>query len=282
VPELHPSVIAAGPGHPRVRQYLDLKLNRRREEAGRVALEGMWLLRAAAERAVPLDAVLVCAELLRGPLARDLVRRLQVDGVPVFGVSPRTFGRLTNRDGPDGLLAIAEYRGSNLDDLTVPRVSRVLVLDRFELAGNIGSLIRCADAVGATAVILVDSPVRLAHPVLLKASMGAVFSVPVCRATPGAALDWLRRLDFRLAGADPASPLSYRALQYDPRTAVVIGSERRGLSSFWRDSADELVSVPLLGRSDSLNAGHAGAVVLYEVLHRQEAGRPRRGGPVTT
>ena len=272
MPELHPGLITVGPTHPRVRQYLDLKRNRHQEKAGRIALEGMWLVRAAAQRAVALDAALVCVELLRGPMAHELIQELKGQGVPVLAVSPKTFARLAGRDGPDGLLAIAELRESDLEALDVPTVSRVLVLDRLERAGNIGSLIRCADAVAATTVILVDTPVRLAHPVLLKASMGAVFSVPVCRATPEAALAWLDRQRFRLVAADPGGPVSYRDLVYRPRTAVVIGSERLGLSSSWRRAAHHLVALPLRGTADSLNAGHAGAVVLYEVLHRQEAG----------
>lgn len=270
MPELHPRVITVGPGHPRVRQYLDLKLNRGRDGAGLVALEGMWLVRAALDRGIPLETVLICPDLLRPP-TRELVHRLLALRTPVCEVSARTFARLADRDGPDGLLAVAHLRMSELDRVRPGPVSRVLVLDHFELAGNIGSLIRCADAVGASGVILADCPVRLTHPVLLKASMGAVFSVPVCRAEPHHALAWLRRHRFRVAVADPAGAVSYRSVDYGPRTALVVGSERRGLSRSWREAADDVVAVPLLGTADSLNAGHAGAVILYEVLHRQKA-----------
>ena len=269
MPDLHQKLIPAGPGHPRVRQYLDLKLNRH-PVPGALPLEGLWLVRAAMQNDVPIEAAIVCTERLRGPGVGELVEELRATAVPVFQVGRRTFERLTNRDGPDGLVAIGRFRDSELARLGVGHRSLVLVLDRFEMAGNIGSLIRCGDAVGASAVILADCAVRMAHPVLLKASMGAVFSVPICRVSSESALAWLRRRGFRLVAADPGAPVSYREARYASRTAVVVGSERLGLSAGWRAAADELVSVPLRGRADSLNAGQAGAVVLYEVLHQQE------------
>jgi TrmH family RNA methyltransferase len=98
--------------------------------------------------------------------------------------------------------------------------------------------------------------------------MGAVFSVPILEMGRTEALEWLRAAGFRLMAADPGAPLSYREADYRGRVAIVLGSERYGLPQFWRDTADVLVSIPMLGIADSLNVGHAAALLLYEALHR--------------
>jgi TrmH family RNA methyltransferase len=195
-------------------------------------------------------------------------------GVPAFQVSRRTYLRLAERDGPDGLAAVVRLSSLNLADITPGPAARLLVLDSFELAGNVGSLIRCADAVGASAVILTEQHVRINHPLVMKASMGTAFSVPLCSSDAETALTWLRGQGFWVLGADPPATTSYRDADYRARTAVVLGSERCGLSRFWKQASDQLVSIPMLGDADSLNVGHAGALILYEALHRQQAPQP--------
>lgn len=139
----------------------------------------------------------------------------------------------------------------------------------MELAGNLGTLIRCADGAGATALVLSDRRVRLSHPLVVRASMGTVFSMPLVTAERDAAVAHLRRHGVRAVAADPASRLSYRDADYRGPVAIVLGSERHGLDPVWRASAEEVVSIPMLGVADSLNVGHAAALLLYEALHQQ-------------
>jgi TrmH family RNA methyltransferase len=262
-------LIPAGPAHPRVRQYLNLRDNRAPHRRDAVALEGLWMVRAAADHGASIEALLVCPDLWRGELSGQLVDRLALQGVPAFTVSARTFARLARREGPDGLAGIATVPSRQLEQLELTASARLLVLDGFELAGNVGSLLRCADAAGADAVVVTNLRVRLNHPVLLKASMGTVFSMPLCATTAERAAAWLTGAGFRLLAADPAGPVSYRRADYGPWTAIVLGSERYGLSDFWKQAAHQIVAIPMLGRADSLNVGHAGALLLYEALHRQ-------------
>ena len=245
--------------HARVQQYLNLK--RRGGSTRAIALEGLWAIRAARDAGVDVEVVFVCPPLLRGDAVERVVdpRRTVVQEV-----SERTLLRMVDRDGPDGLAAIAHLPDHRLDD--VPPSGTVVVADALELAGNLGTLVRCADGAGAGAVIVTDRRVRLNHPLVVKASMGTIFTMPVVAATRDEALGWLRQRSVRTVAADPGAPLSYRdpAADYGERAAIVVGSERHGLHPFWRERSDVVVSIPMLGRADSLNVAASAAILLFE------------------
>lgn len=261
-------LVPAGAGHQSVRRYLGLKANRGSDNPPGAIIEGLGLLQAALDHGARLEVLLVCLELVRSERGLNLIERCTSDGVAALSVSARTFARLSSRDGPDGLAAVARWRPTELRELLDSRLARVFVLDRFELPGNIGSLIRSAAAVSATAVVVTGRRARLTHPLIPKASVGAVFSMPTCQVSEHDALRWLRQRDFQIVAADPAASHSYRDTTYANRVAVVLGSERYGLSASWRSAADQLLSIPMRGPVDSLNAGHAGALFLFEIAHR--------------
>lgn len=260
------SLTPAGPNNEWVREFFNIKRNRGSSATAAVALEGLWMIRAARAADCVIDAVFVCVDLLRGPDSLRLIGELVGSGVPVLSVSARVMTRMTGRDGPDGLAAIGRRSAVVLGDLAPGPYALCMVLDGCALPGNLGSLVRCADAVGACAVITTNCTVRLHHPLVLKASMGTVFRVPLCAAEQGEALSWLRSHGFHLLAAEPSSSVSYLNASYPPKVAVLLGSERDGLSAFWRAVADERVSIPMHGTADSLNVGHAGAVLLYHAL----------------
>ena len=206
--------------------------------------------------------------LRRGNDADRVLDELRRSGTGAFAVSERVLRRMVDRDGPDGLAAVAHLRRVGLADIAVDATTRVVVADGFELAGNLGTLIRCADGAGASAVVLTDRRIRVNHPRVLKASMGTVLSMPVVDVTRDEALAWLRARGFRVVVADPNADVSYRDADYRGPIAIVLGSERYGVAPVWQDAADVTVSIPMLGVADSLNVAHAAALLLYEALHR--------------
>jgi TrmH family RNA methyltransferase len=212
--------------------------------------------------------VFFCPELLRGTEGTRLVEQLAGNGVTVLHVSERVLRRMAERDGPDGLAAIARLRPARLADVVVGSETRVVVADRCELVGNLGTLVRCADGAGAAAVLAVDCPFRLSHPLLVKASMGTLFTTPVVAIDRRATMFWLRRQGFRIVAADPEATVSYRDAEYGSPVAIVLGNERHGLAPEWMAEADLVVSIPMLGVADSLNVGHAAALLLYEALRQ--------------
>jgi len=267
----------AGIGHPRVRQFLNIKHNRGPNPTGAVALEGLWSLRHAIAAGIPIEVLFVCEALLRGGESNAVIDAAAADGATILSVSERVLHRLVDRDGPDGLAAIARLPRRTLDDIAVRPSTRIVIADHMELAGNVGTIIRCADGAGAAAVLLTERQVRLTHPLVMKASMATLFSLPVIDASRNDALGWIRRHRIRIVAADPAAASSYREANYRGPIALVLGSERYGLAPFWRDAADTVVSIPMLGVADSLNVGHAAALVLYEALHQQRSRTARSG-----
>lgn len=178
---------------------------------------------------------------------------------------------MVDREGPDGVAAIAHLPERRLGDFQVTAATRLIIADSFELAGNLGTIIRCADGAGAAAVLLTERRVRVNHPLVVKASMGTVFSLPVVEVGRADAVWWLRHHRCRVIAADPLAATSYREADYSGPVAIVMGSERYGLAPFWKQHAHESVAIPMLGVADSLNVGHAAALLLYEALaqHRR-------------
>ena len=257
---------AAGNTHPDVQRFFQLKRRASPYPSG-LTLEGLWQVQHALLASLQFEVIFLCPGLLRGDEARRLCLRLRAAGVPVLAVSERLLCRMVDRDGPDGIAAIAQPRPHHLADLDLNQHGRLLIADAIDLPGNLGTLIRCADGAGATAVIVSEPRIRIHHPTVVRASMATVLTMPVIATDRFTVIDWLRQRHVRIIAADPASPLHYRAADYTGRVAIVVGSERTGLATAWRKAADVMVSIPMTGIADSLNVGHAAALLMYEALH---------------
>ena len=281
MPESHRWVLTpAGQKHPRVREFLAVKRHPAGHGiAGMLTLEGTWMIRQALAARVRLQAVFVCPALLQGAEGQELAKKALGLGAEGYEVSERVLSRLADRDGPDGIAALGRACRRTLSDICVGRRTRIVIADGWDLPGNLGTLIRCADGAGASAVLVVEQGFRLSHPLVLKASMGAALAMPVIAVGRPAARRWLRERGFRVLAADPAGSRSYRDVDYSGPLAIVVGSERRGLAPEWLAAADSIAAIPMLGTSDSLNAAVAGALLLYEALmhdgHEPREGRPR-------
>jgi RNA methyltransferase, TrmH family len=270
MPEPYRTVLTpAGLKHPRVREFLAIKRHRTGNGLdGALTLEGTWMIRQALAARVRLQAVFVCPALLQGAEGQALARKAVGLGAEGYEVSERVLARLADRDGPDGIAALGLARPRTLADIPVGRRTRVMIADGWDLPGNLGTLIRCADGAGASGVLVAGQGFGLSHPLVLKASMGAALAMPVIAVGRPQAMRWLRERGFRVLAADPAAGRSYRDVDYSGPLAIVVGSERRGLAREWLAAADSIAAIPMLGTSDSLNAAVAGALLLYEALAR--------------
>jgi len=270
-----PVLTPAGLKHPRIREFLAVK----RHPPGHglpaaVTLEGTWMLRQALVAGVRVQAVFVCPPLLHGADGLALAGKAVGLGAEGYEVSERVLSRLADRDGPDGIAALGHARRRTLGDIRVGCHTRVVIADGWDLPGNLGTLIRCADGAGASGVVVVEQGFGLGHPLVLKASMGAALAMPVVAVGRPAARRWLRERSFRIVAADPAGSRFYRDIDYRGPLAIVVGSERRGLAREWLTAADSVAAIPMLGICDSLNAAVAGALLLYEALAQHGMPQP--------
>lgn len=259
-----PELIPAGPKHPRVREFLTVKRHSAsRGLAGPVTFEGTWMVSQALAAGVELQAVFVCLQNAEG---MALASKAVGMGAQGLAVSEKVLSRLVDRDGPGGIAALGRAPRRTLGDIAVGYRTRVVIADGWDLPGNLGTLIRCADAAGASGVLVVEQGFSMRHPLVVRASMGAALTMPVVSAERPAAKRWLQERGFRIVAADPGGSLSYRDVDYRGPLAIVVGSERRGLPPEWLAAADSVATIPMLGTCDSLNAAVAGALLLYQAL----------------
>lgn len=258
--------------NPQVRTVVRLRNRRHRQAQRRFVVEGRREIACAVEAGWPLGILFHCAELQAGGDA--LLGRCQAAGVECVETSRAVFERMSYRRTPDGLLAVADT-----PELTLAKLAATsgrcgsgelwLVAAAISVPGNLGAMLRSADAVGASGVLVADAAVDVFNPNVVRAGMGALFSVPLAVANADAVREWLAGRGVRLVLADPASASDYTAADFTGDLAIVVGSESAGLDSGWRCGQYPAVRVPMAGRVDSLNAATAAAVLLFEARRQR-------------
>lgn len=262
----------------RVKNIRKLHERKARQESGLFYVEGLRIIAEAAELGVPLDTLVVAPELLKNSFGQQLVAEQSQKGISVLEVSAEVFQRLSLKEGPQGLAAIVRQQWFNLDDVHpepgTPLSSGTWVaLDSVADPGNLGTILRTHDAVGGKGVILLDQSTDPYDPSAVRASMGALFSQKLVRATFAEFAAWKRQHGLLVVGTSDKARTDYHAYRYPQALVVLMGSERQGLQEQHLALCDEVVSIPMLGKSDSLNLAVATGVVLYEILNQRREKR---------
>ncbi len=269
--------------HPCVRPFLAAARNTAPPDEDHVVVEGLWALKKLVATRTPVETFLCSPELVRTPDAQRCADALRAQATTAYEIGPKVFARLCGRARPDGLLALVGLPRNAPAELVFGDPALVLVADGIEYAGNLGTLIRTADACSANCVVLVRRQVRPNHPRVFVASRGTVLTVPLVEfPDPAEAAAWLGRGGFTVVVAEPGATRDYRAGDLSgSRTAVVVGSEGRGVSSRWRAARVRPVSIPMFGTADSLNVSVSAALLLYEA-RRTTPGPGPGPGPAAT
>lgn len=264
--------VLESPANPRIKEAARLRESRERRRRGRMLLEGRRELTRALEAGVAPEAAFVLA----GHEADPLVARLRAAGAEVVRVGARAFEKLCYRERPElPVVAVAPLPGRPLETLEPRGDGPLLVCEDLEKPGNLGAVLRSADGAGAAGLVLVGRAPDLGNPNALRASLGTLFSVPLALATGDQALAWLRRRGYRLVATSPAAPACYSDADLRHPVALLLGSEKDGLSEQLQGAADLTVSIPMLGVADSLNLAQAATLLAYEV-RRQRGRAPSR------
>lgn len=257
--------------NPRVKEVGRLRTRRYRDEENVLLIEGYRELLRALDNGWNPHTLFYCRELFLGENEDTLIRRCAEAGCAVFSCSEPVFRKLAYRDRPDGLLALAPQRHRTLDDLPLGKTPFLLVAEAIEKPGNLGTMLRSADAAGVDAVIVCDPCTDLFNPNVVRASIGTLFSVPVAAAGTAEVIDWLGRKGIRTLAATPHTDCDYASVDLAVPLAIVVGSEQYGLHSQWMNQADLQVRIPMMGQADSLNVAAAATILLYETLRQRRA-----------
>lgn len=254
-----------GIGHPAVKDVLALNRNTAPNRFSLVSGEGLWAAKLALDLDLRVDKFFLCPELVRSEDAKATAKKLIDRARRSFEVSAKTMERMSERGEPDGLLALIEMPTWKPEEIRVGDSALVLVSDGVEIPGNLGTLIRTLDGVSADLLVMTNRRTRMSHPKVFRGSQGMSLAVPhVEFEDTGKAIDYLKRKRFTVYLADTDDSVNYRQLDYSGRTAIVVGSERYGISPPWYEHGFARVCLPMLGTADSLNVSVSASVLLYE------------------
>jgi TrmH family RNA methyltransferase len=258
--------------NPRVKQLVKLRDRRPRDEAGVFLVEGYREIRRALEKRVALQELYFAPEWFLGENEPALIAQAEAAGARVFELSKEAFAKVAYRERPDGLLAVAPQWKRELAELTLAANPFLLVVEAIEKPGNLGTILRSADAAGCDAVIVCDPVTDIFNPNVVRASTGVLFSVPLVVEESARVCAWLKEKRIRTVATTPAAERIYSDVDLRGPLAVVMGSEQYGLSDFWLKNADVPVRIPMAGQADSLNVAMATIITLFEAV-RQRASR---------
>lgn len=272
--------------NPRVKQLVKLRDRRPRDEAGVFLVEGFRQIRRALEKGVALTELYVCPEWYPGEQGNEpaLIADARAAGAQVFRLSRDAFAKVAYRERPDGLLAVAPQWRRTLTDLETLLAAKpaatdagrppfLLVVEAIEKPGNLGTILRSADAAGVDALIVCDPVTDLFNPNVVRASTGVLFSVPAIIAGSEEVRGWLRERRIRAVATTPSATDLYTDTDLRGPLAIVMGSEQYGLSDFWLKEADARVLIPMAGQADSLNVAMATIITLFEAVRQRGAVR---------
>lgn len=253
--------LIASSGNPLVKQARNLRQKKARRESGLFLVEGIHHVGEAIEAGWDVETVLYAPDLLTSKFAHDLIARLASPPQPV---TPQVMESIADKDNPQGILAILRQKQVHLHELG--QVNRAVALVSPQDPGNVGTILRTMDAVGADALFLLEGGVELYHPSVVRASMGALFWKPVVQTSFDQLVQWARGKNTQLIGASAHDDVEYYTLVPQIPWVLVLGSEQKGLSREQMDACDVTVSLPMQGRISSLNLSVAAGVLLYQFV----------------
>lgn len=255
----------------RVKGLVKLRTRRERERRSVFLVEGHRELRRALAWKTHIRSVYCCPPLFSAGREAGLLADLGASA-QIVEVSERVFRKVSYRDQPEGLLAVLHQPPLRLANLGLGSSPLVLVVEAVEKPGNLGAMLRTAEAAGVDAAIVADPATDVFNPNVVRASLGSLFTLPLAVSSGPRAREWLREQGIEVIATGPAAERLCWEVDLRGAVALVIGSEQRGLSDRWMSEADRLVRIPMAGSVDSLNAGSAAAVMLFEARRQRSTG----------
>lgn len=257
--------------HSAAEKVRDIQKNRIPNPRRLFVAEGLFEHNILLAQDVTVDTFFWCPEAAYSSEAQKRSEELVSRARRSYRISEKTLARLAERPNPDGLLSLAEMPQWTPDTIPLGRDSLVLVTDAVEIPGNLGTLLRTLDACGADCLVMTNRRTRMTHPKVLRSSQGMSVKVPSVEFEDvDDAIVWLKRNRFNTMITDTEESTNYRRCDFRGRTALVVGSERYGISRPWYDAGFPRIGIPMLGSADSLNVAISASIMLYEARAQKD------------
>ena len=265
--------LITSPNNPKIKHARSLRLRKAREESGCFLVEGIHPVGAAVEAGSDLSMVFYAPEFLESLFAHELIERLKTQGIPCYATSGDVFTSLADKENPQGILAVARQSRLGLGDLTAENFHWGVALVAPQDPGNVGTILRTIDAVGASGLLLLENSVDPYHPTAVRASMGAIFRKAVVTSSFADFTRWARPQGYHIYGSSAHAERDYHQVENYPMPAILLlGSEREGLTPEQCTVCEQILRLPMRGKVTSLNLAVAAGVLLYAMLDRDEQG----------
>lgn len=254
--------------NPKIRLLLALQQkSSERKHTGLFVVEGKRELTHCRNAGYEIDTVFYCPTLVE---EHELSQLLRESGARSFAVTPEIYEKIAYRGSTEGLIAEVKEKRLQLNELQLRSNPLIMVVERVEKPGNLGAILRTADAAQADAVIICDPLTDLYNPNFIRSSIGAVFCVPTVVCTSEECIQFLKQHHVRILTAQLQDSSLYYDTDMRGATAIVMGTESTGLTNQWRLAADAHIRIPMLGQMDSLNVSVSAAILLFEAVRQRQ------------
>jgi len=250
----------------KIKHVLSLEKHRDRQREHQFLIEGVREVALAHKHGYKIISLFFCPEIISRQQAKDIVG----DERLLLPVERTVFNKIAYRESTEGIVAVAEQKSHALSNLKLSSNPILLVLEGVEKPGNLGAMLRTADAAHIDAVIICDPKTDFYNPNVVRSSVGCLFTTATAVATPMEVIDWLRESKIQAFVTDLTAAVPYHTADFTAPSAIVMGTESTGISEVWREFATARIIIPMRGAIDSLNVSNAAAIVIFEAARQRE------------
>jgi len=258
--------------NPRIKNFIHLQKAKERKEQNVFVLEGSKEYAQAIRHNYQFASIFVCPDLISEVHFKALSAGINHDA-EVYPVSKDVFDKIAYREGSGGIIALARPKTHSLQDLKLKPNPLLLILEAVEKPGNLGAILRTADAAGVDAVIVCDPQTDIYNPNVVRSSIGCLFSVPLAVCNSDEAIAWLKSKNIAIYCTYLKAAVSYTEVDFTKPSAIVMGTESEGITDKWVAAADRNIIIPMQGSADSMNVSTATAVVVFEACRQRNFGK---------
>lgn len=261
--------------NPKIKGVLALcEKSKLRKEQGLFVAEGIREVKHCIEGNYHIQSLFYCPQIIDNKSIREIIELLGVSAPnEIFTISNNIYSKIAYRESTEGIIAIVEEKSHKLDEIKLSENPLVIVIEAVEKPGNIGAILRTADACGADALIICQPLTDLYNPNIIRSSLGGVFTVPIAVCSNEDAAKWLKDNNINIYTAQLQDSKLYYDTDFGSPCAIVFGSESKGLTNFWREISDSKIIIPMLGKLDSLNVSVSVSILCYEALRQKREKR---------
>ncbi|MEK6221722.1 MAG: RNA methyltransferase [Chloroflexota bacterium] len=253
----------------KIKEIRGLKQRKNRVASQLFIVEGIRHVGEAFEAQAKIESICYAPDLLKGEYANSLIQKiLDTKTIEVLSTTPQVFESLSQKENPVGILAVVRQNHYVMSEFNPAQIPWGVALISPQDPGNLGTILRTADAVGVSGIFVIGHSVDITHPTVIRASMGAIFSMPIIKTTYDDFSDWSSRHNYQIYGASAKAAKIYNQIDYKKPSILFLGSEREGLSETHRGICEEIVKLPMEGSATSLNLSVAAGVLLYEMYNQ--------------